>query len=135
MNNDRCTANQITLENLERRIEKLEKQQENDYHEITENNKQLALIVNDLKNITKLMENISSGWEKAISNSEEKHEIEKRELTGRIATLETNMAKLADKVDKRTIGKASELWDKAKWIVISSIITGVMTLIVSNLLK
>ena len=135
MNNDRCTANQITLENLERRVEKLEKQQENDYHEITENNKQLALIVNDLKNITKLMENISSGWEKAISNSEEKHEIEKRELTGRIATLETNMAKLADKVDKRTIGKASELWDKAKWIVISSVITGVMALIVSNLLK
>ena len=135
MNKDRCTANKITLENLERRIEKLEKQQENDYHEITENNKQLALIVNDLKNITKLMENISTGWEKAISNSEEKHEIEKQELTNRILRLETSVNNLNDKVDKRTIGKASELWDKAKWIVVSSIITGVMTLIVSNLLK
>lgn len=133
--NDKCTVNQITLENLERRVEKLEKQQENDYHEITENNKQLALIVNDLKNITKLMENISSGWEKAISNSEEKHELEKQELTNRILRLETSVNSLNDKVDKRTIGKESELWDKAKWIVISSIITGVMTLIVSNLLK
>ena len=133
--NDKCTVNQMTIENLEKRVEKLERQQENDYHEITENNKQLAIIVNDLKNITKLMENITTGWQNAISNSEEKHEIEKRELSGRITTLETNMAKLNDKVDSRTIGKASELWDKAKWIVISSIITGVMTLIVSNILK
>lgn len=133
--NDKCTVNQMTIENLEKRVEKLERQQENDYHEITENNKQLAIIVNDLKNITKLMENITTGWQNAISNSEEKHELEKRELSGRITTLETNMAKLNDKVDSRTIGKASELWDKAKWIVISSIITGVMTLIVSNILK
>ena len=125
----------MTIENLEKRVEKLERQQENDYHEITENNKQLAIIVNDLKNITKLMENITTGWQNAISNSEEKHELEKRELSGRITNLETNMAKLNDKVDSRTIGKASELWDKAKWIVISSIITGVMTLIVSNILK
>ena len=129
------TVNQMTIENLEKRVEKLERQQENDYHEITENNKQLAIIVNDLKNITKLMENITTGWQNAISNSEEKHELEKRELSGRITNLETNMAKLNDKVDSRTIGKASELWDKAKWIVISSIITGVMTLIVSNILK
>mgnify|MGYP003289432732 CR=1 FL=1 len=133
--NDKCTVNQITIENLEKRVEKLERQQENDYHEITENNKQLAIIVNDLKNITKLMENITTGWQNAISNSEEKHELEKRELSGRITTLETNMAKLNDKIDNRTIGKASELWDKAKWIVISSIITGVITLIVSNILK
>lgn len=133
--NDKCTVNQMTIENLEKRVEKLERQQENDYHEITENNKQLAIIVNDLKNITKLMENITTGWQNAISNSEEKHELEKRELSGRITTLETNMAKLNDKVDSRTIGKASELWDKAKWIVISSMITGVMTLIVSNILK
>lgn len=133
--NDKCTVNQMTIENLEKRVEKLERQQENDYHEITENNKQLAIIVNDLKNITKLMENITTGWKNAISNSEEKHELEKRELTGRIVTLETNMAKLNDKIDNRTIGKASELWDKAKWIIISSILTGVMTLIVSNILK
>ena len=133
--NDKCTVNQMTIENLEKRVEKLERQQENDYHEITENNKQLAIIVNDLKNITKLMENITTGWQNAISNSEEKHELEKRELSGRITNLETNMAKLNDKVDSRTIGKASELWDKAKWIVISSMITGVMTLIVSNILK
>lgn len=123
------------LNSLEERISKLENQQKEDYHEIIENNKQLAVIVSELKTITKSMEDLANNWKDTISANDEKRKEERLEIVQRIDSLEKKVSSLNDKVDNRTVGKSSKLWEDSKWIIISGIISAVVAMIISNIIK
>ena len=123
------------LNSLEKRISKLENQQKEDYHEIIENNKQLAVIVSELKTITKSMEDLANNWKDTISANDEKRKEERLEIVQRIDSLEKKVSSLDDKVDNRTVGKSSKLWEDSKWIIISGIISAVVAMIISNIIK
>ena len=132
------------LNSLEERISKLENQQKEDYHEIIENNKQLAVIVSELKTITKSMEDLANNWKDTISEKviftiqsieDEKRKEERLEIVQRIDSLEKKVSSLNDKVDNRTVGKSSKLWEDSKWIIISGIISAVVAMIISNIIK
>ncbi len=123
------------LNSLEVRISKLENQQKEDYHEIIENNKQLAVIVGELKTITKSMENLANNWKDTISANDERRKEERLEIVRRIDSLEKKVSSLNDKVDNRTVGKSSKLWEDSKWIIISGIISAVVAMIISNIIK
>lgn len=123
------------LNSLEVRISKLENQQKEDYHEIIENNKQLAVIVGELKTITKSMEDLANNWKDTISANDERRKEERLEIVQRIDSLEKKVSSLNDKVDNRTVGKSSKLWEDSKWIIISGIISAVVAMIISNIIK
>lgn len=123
------------LNSLEERISKLENQQKEDYHEIIENNKQLAVIVGELKNITKSMEDLANNWKDTINANDERRKEERLEIVRRIDFLEKKVSSLNDKVDNRTVGKSSKLWEDSKWIIISGIISAVVAMIISNIIK
>ena len=123
------------LNSLEVRISKLENQQKEDYHEIIENNKQLAVIVGELKTITKSMEDLANNWKDTISANDERRKEERLEIVRRIDSLEKKVSSLNDKVDNRTVGKSSKLWEDSKWIIISGIISAVVAMIISNIIK
>lgn len=123
------------LNSLEVRISKLENQQKEDYHEIIENNKQLAVIVGELKTITKSMEDLANNWKDTISANDERRREERLEIVRRIDSLEKKVSSLNDKVDNRTVGKSSKLWEDSKWIIISGIISAVVAMIISNIIK
>lgn len=123
------------LNSLEERISKLENQQKEDYREIIENNKQLAVIVGELKTITKSMEDLANNWKDTISTNDERRKEERLEIVRRIDYLEKEISSLNDKVDNRTVGKSSKLWEDSKWIIISGIISAVVVMIISNIIK
>lgn len=123
------------LNSLEERISKLENQQKEDYREIIENNKQLAVIVGELKTITKSMEDLANNWKDTISTNDERRKEERIEIVRRIDYLEKEISSLNDKVDNRTVGKSSKLWEDSKWIIISGIISAVVAMIISNIIK
>ena len=123
------------LNSLEERISKLENQQKEDYREIIENNKQLAVIVGELKTITKSMEDLANNWKDTISTNDERRKEERLEIVRRIDYLEKEISSLNDKVDNRTVGKSSKLWEDSKWIIISGIISAVVAMIISNIIK
>lgn len=127
--------NNYQLNSLEDRISKLENQQKEDYHEIIENNKQLAVIVGELKTITKSMEDLANNWKDTISTNDERRKEERLEIVRRIDSLEKEISSLNDKVDNRTVGKSSKLWEDSKWIIISGIISAVVAMIISNIIK
>ena len=123
------------LNSLEERISKLENQQKEDYREIIENNKQLAVIVGELKTITKSMEDLANNWKDTINANDERRKEERLEIVRRIDFLEKKVSSLNDKVDNRTVGKSSKLWEDSKWIIISGIISAVVAMIISNIIK
>lgn len=123
------------LNSLEERISKLENQQKEDYREIIENNKQLAVIVGELKTITKSMEDLANNWKDTISTNDERRKEERLEIVRRIDYLEKEISSLNDKVDNRTVGKSSKLWEDSKWIIISGVISAVVAMIISNIIK
>lgn len=134
MSND-SQSNKIQLSNLEKRVEKLESQEETNYNKIVENNTQLSIIVVELKNITKSMENLTESWKEAINNTEEKRKLERKQIDDRLSKLESIVSDLNKKLDERTIQNDSDKWNKSVWIIIAAIVGAVATMIASNIIK
>lgn len=133
-------AVKFQLEQHEKRLNALEQHREMDYDKINENNKSLATIVIELKNITKTMETLANNWKEAINRSNAKQKEEHDSINSRIMLLEKNVEKLNTKLEtetgslekelnERTIVKNSNSWDRLKWLVISESIALIVLLV------
>ena len=134
------------LKGHERRITILEEHRESDIKLINENNKNLATIIVELKNLTKSMDTLANNWKEAINRSNARQKERDDNTDKRISSLEKNVEKLNskleaeakfldDKVDERTIGKASKDYNKIKMTVITCILTSILGFILGMILK
>ena len=129
------------VENLERRVTKLENYRDSDFKIINQHNENLATIILELKGVTKSLETITNNFKEAINRSNARNEEERKNISERINALEKNFDKLNTKfenskesientIDERTVNKNSDNYDKIK----STIITVIVTAIVSSII-
>ena len=130
------------VQELERRVSKLETYRESDIKMINEHNTNLATIILKLENITKSLETVTTNFKEAINRSNARNEEERENINRRISTLEKNFDKLNTKfesesksleqtIDERTIRKNSNNYDKIKATIISVIVTAIVTALIT----
>lgn len=130
---------------LERRVDILEKNRENDIKMLNEHNTNLATIILKLENITKSLETVTSNFKEAINRSNARNEEERENINRRISTLEKNFDKLNTKfesesksleqtIDERTIRKNSNNYDKIKTTIITAVVTALATSIIGAII-
>ena len=91
------------IENLERRVSKLEGYRDNDFKIINQHNENLATIVLELKNVTKSLETITTNQKEAINRSNAKQQEEHANINHRISALEKTVSQLTIKQENDTI--------------------------------
>ena len=130
------------VQELERRVSKLETYRESDIKMINEHNTNLATIILKLENITKSLETVTNNFKEAINRSNARNEEERENINRRISILEKNFDKLNTKfeseskslentIDERTINKNSDNYDKIKATIISVIVTAIVTALIT----
>lgn len=130
------------VQELERRVSKLETYRESDIKMINEHNTNLATIILKLENITKSLETVTNNFKEAINRSNARNEEERENINRRISALEKNFDKLNTKfesesksleqtIDERTIRKNSNNYDKIKATIISVIVTAIVTALIT----
>ena len=133
------------VQELERRVSKLETYRESDIKMINEHNTNLATIILKLENITKSLETVTNNFKEAINRSNARNEEERGNINKRISTLERNFENLNTKfesesksleqtIDERTIRKNSNNYDKIKTTIITAIVTALATSIIGALI-
>ena len=133
------------VQELERRVSKLETYRESDIKMINEHNTNLATIILKLENITKSLETVTNNFKEAINRSNARNEEERENINRRISTLEKNFDKLNTKfesesksleqtIDERTIRKNSNNYDKIKTTIITAVVTALATSIIGALI-
>ncbi len=133
------------VQELERRVSKLETYRESDIKMINEHNTNLATIILKLENITKSLETVTNNFKEAINRSNARNEEERGNINKRISILEKNFDKLNTKfesesksleqtIDERTIRKNSNNYDKIKTTIITAIVTALATSIIGALI-
>ena len=127
------------IELLDKRITTLEQLREKDRENVEKHNIDLALILQELKTITKSMESLSENWEKAVKNSEEKNQESYQDLLKRVEKLEKthnqDKQELENLVDERTIAKDSKEYNEIRMKIILAIITAVLGFVLGMILK
>lgn len=132
------------VQELERRVSKLETYRESDIKMINEHNTNLATIILKLENITKSLETVTNNFKEAIDKSNTRNEEERGNINKRISTLETKFENLNTKfeketkslentIDERTVNKNSDNYDKIKATIISVIVTAIVTALITAL--
>lgn len=130
---------------LERRVDILEKNRENDIKMLNEHNTNLATIILKLENITKSLETVTSNFKEAINRSNARQEEERELINKRISTLENNFDKLNTRfenesktlettINERTVNKNSDNYDKIKVTIISVIVTAIVTSMIAAII-
>ena len=133
------------VQELERRVSKLETYRESDIKMINEHNTNLATIILKLENITKSLETVTNNFKEAINRSNARNEEERENINRRISTLEKNFDKLNTKfesesksleqtIDERTIRKNSNNYDKIKTTIVSVVVTAIVTAFITALI-
>lgn len=127
------------IELLDKRITNLEKLREKDRENVEKHNIDLALILQELKNITKSMESLSKNWEEAVKKSEEKSHEEYTDLLKRVEQLEKkhnqDKENLENLVDERTVEKDSKEYNEIRMKIILAIITTILGFVLGLILK
>lgn len=127
------------IELLDKRITNLEKLREKDRENVEKHNIDLALILQELKNITKSMESLSKNWEEAVKKSEEKSHEEYTDLLKRVEQLEQkhnqDKENLENLVDERTVEKDSREYNEIRMKIILAIITTILGFVLGLILK
>lgn len=130
------------VQELDRRVTKLENYRESDLKMLNEHNVNLATIIIELKNITTQLATITNNWKEAIQRSNAKQQEEHASINNRINVLEKAVDKLNAKqesdndkleqtIDERTINKNSDNYDKIKATIISVIVTAIVTALIT----
>lgn len=134
------------VENLERRVTKLESYRDSDFKIINQHNENLATIVLELKNVTKSLETITTNWKEAINRSNAKQKEEHENINNRISALEKNVSQLTIKqendtinlektLDERTIIKDSKNYQKYIFEIVKYIVIAIVGFVVAMVLK
>ena len=134
------------LADHDRRITTLEKYREHDIQLINENNKNLAVIVVELKNIAETMKTLTNNWREAIERSNARQREEHEQINNKINLLEKNVSSLNSKqendkekientIDERTILKDSNNYQKYVYEIIKYIIIAILGYVVALVLK
>lgn len=110
----------------DRRIRDLENHRESDIQLINENNKNLAVIINKLENITESMKTLTNNWKEAIERSNSKQREENQSINSRITSLENDTEKLTKKLDERTILKDSNSYQKYIFEIIKYVMIAII---------
>lgn len=133
------------VDELDRRVTKLENNREEDVRLLNEHNTNLATIILKLENITKSLETVTSNFKEAINRSNARNEEERENINRRISALEKNFDKLNTKfesesksleqtIDERTIRKNSNNYDKIKTTIVTAVVTALATSIIGALI-
>lgn len=134
------------VQELERRVSKLETYRESDIKVINEHNTNLATIILKLENITKSLETVTNNFKEAINRSNARNEEERGNINKRISALEKNFENLNTKfesesktlentLDERTINKNSDNYDKIKATIVTVIVTAIVTAMITALIS
>ena len=134
-------ALKVRVEKCESDINELKNHREHDISLINENNKNLAIIITKLENITKSMETLASNWREAIERSNIRQREEHETINTRINNLEKSVINLNNKfesdkdilekkVDDRTILKDSKNYQKYIFEIVKYIIIAILGAIV-----
>ena len=127
----------IKIDNLDKRLSKVEQHEEKRDEIINQNSTNLSNIIIKLENITKNLETVTSNFKEAIQRSEKRREERDKNIENRISSLEKNFNNLITKfeneketiekrVDERTILKDSKNYqnyisDIIKYLLVTGI--------------
>lgn len=123
------------LENKrEEDLEKWERKRESDLEKINDNNRQLTMIVTELKNLTSKISELASNWENALKRTEEYKIQEHNVINKKIDNMELEIKTLKGELDNRTTKKLADAWEKLKWLFIGGAV-GLFFVIAEKFMK
>lgn len=88
----------------------------------------IEVIIEQLKNISNSIKNLTKTSNEAIQKNNES-------LSSEISNMKIKISQLDKKIEEETIIKSSQKWEKAKWIIVSTVLTGIITFFITKLIN
>lgn len=130
---EKCEVNAQKIEQIEKRVSKLEENREKDNSKVHELDKSLQVFINEMKNISIELKTIVSNFKEAILRSTTAQEKELAHLKEKVTEIEKKtektdnaLAHIDAKLTEETVGANAQKWKDTSKYVITAIISGVI---------
>ena len=128
-----CKINSQKIEQLDKRVSKLESQIDKDKEQIATLDKSLGIFITEMKNISGDLKTVVENFKESLNSTAINHDKAIKKLEDKLDKQEAKILELDNKIDQETVVKDAKKWRDITAYIITTIVGAVITFILMKI--
>lgn len=128
-----CKINSQKIEQLDKRVSKLESQIDKDKEQIATLDKSLGIFITEMKNISGDLKTVVENFKESLNSTAINHDKAIKKLEDKLDKQEAKILELDNKIDQETVIKDAKKWRDITAYIITTIVGAVITFILMKI--
>ena len=128
-----CKINSQKIDQLDKRVSKLESQIDKDKEQIATLDKSLGIFITEMKNISGDLKTVVENFKESLNSTAINHDKAIKKLEDKLDKQEAKILELDNKIDQETVVKDAKKWRDITAYIITTIVGAVITFILMKI--
>lgn len=128
-----CKVNSQKIDQLDKRVSKLESQIDKDKEQIATLDKSLGIFITEMKNISGDLKTVVENFKESLNSTAINHDKAIKKLEDKLDKQEAKILELDNKIDQETVVKDAKKWRDITAYIITTIVGAVITFILMKI--
>lgn len=128
-----CKVNAQKIEQLDKRVAKIENQLEKDKEQISALDKSLGIFITEMKNISGDLKTVVDNFKETLNSTSIIHDKDIKELKNKIDRQESKILELNNKIDQETVVKDAKKWRDITAYILTAVVGAIVTFVLMKI--
>ena len=124
-----CKINSQKIEQLDKRVSKLESQIDKDKEQIATLDKSLGIFITEMKNISGDLKTVVENFKESLNSTAASHDKAIKKLEDKLDKQEAKILELDNKIDQETVVKDAKKWRDITAYILTAVVGAIVTFI------
>ena len=124
-----CKVNAQKIDQLDKRVSKLESQIDKDKEQIATLDKSLGIFITEMKNISGDLKTVVENFKESLNSTATSHDKAIKKLEDKLDKQEAKILELDNKIDQETVVKDAKKWRDITAYIITAVVGAIVTFV------
>lgn len=124
-----CKVNAQKIDQLDKRVSKLESQIDKDKEQIATLDKSLGIFITEMKNISGDLKTVVENFKESLNSTATSHDKAIKKLEDKLDKQEAKILELDNKIDQETVVKDAKKWRDITAYILTAVVGAIVTFI------
>lgn len=124
-----CKVNAQKIDQLDKRVSKLEGQIDKDKEQIATLDKSLGIFITEMKNISGDLKTVVENFKESLNSTATSHDKAIKKLEDKLDKQEAKILELDNKIDQETVVKDAKKWRDITAYILTAVVGAIVTFI------
>lgn len=124
-----CKVNAQKIDQLDKRVSKLESQIDKDKEQIATLDKSLGIFITEMKNISGDLKTVVENFKESLNSTATSHDKAIKKLEDKLDKQEAKILELDNKIDQETVVKDAKKWRDITAYILTAVVGAIVTFV------